>query len=808
MWLISQLGGFKYQFWTNAKLELVNRDKINPVQSEPCTIMRVMNLASPEWISISCHQRFLRHAVCFKSMGNFSLVQVKEPNFNFSHNCPRRSFLKNKTCFLPTWFEGKQSDCHKIRLTCALHQMTLHTIKKIQNFAFVFHAVKKATFSILSLSHKTAQSFQYERTWFSDQYLVANFSFPGEIQGFMVCEKKSQGLHLHSGNVFHCLSGMVISALYLCDGSADCSDSSDEATHMCSHLKNDFTTVQSGSIFSHLVVFNNSTTASYTCSDNTTIGASLLNDLVTDCHESLDDETDLLHLLKFDKYQTCKIAGTIPCREGHTKCFNISHLCVYSINQHHVLGPCRTGEHLEDCTEFECHQHFKCSGYYCVPYAYSCDGKWDCPRGDDESVSLNCEQRLCENMFKCKNAIACIHGGDICDNNGDCPSKDDEMMCDLEDTCLEGCSCFQYSIRCCNVSFGTPLPSDLPYVSFHFTFTDLLDIKFSETSQKLKFLFASNNRISDICSSVGHLTFISIIDASINNLKVINSGCFDGLRNRLLSVVNLGRNTISHIEMKAFVSLTSLSLVDVSRNCIEHLPEGTFYNISNLQRLILTDNPLTELDTEMFHHFEVKSIETKKYKICCLAPAKTSCPVLPPWYTSCFRLFSDMKMRLLFVIISVLILTANVLSFVGHLHKCLQSNLGTAYHVIVSFVNIGDTLCGQYLTVIWIADAQYIDTFIVNETKWRRSYNCLISFYLLFLFSVLVPYFLVVLSTARFMVILYPFNRTFKSKSFVGTVLFFGTLVSVVVSTAFTISIVQQNIIPSNLCSPFLDPTR
>ena len=74
---------------------------------------------------------------------------------------------------------------------------------------------------------------------------------------------------------------------------------------------------------------------------------------------------------------------------------------------------------------------FKCPDFYCIPWSYVCDGKWDCPRGIDER---NCNsERLCEIMFHCKNSIKCIHLGTICDNVKDCPSGDDEFMCSLND---------------------------------------------------------------------------------------------------------------------------------------------------------------------------------------------------------------------------------------------------------------------------------------------------------------------------------------------------------------------------------------
>ena len=65
--------------------------------------------------------------------------------------------------------------------------------------------------------------------------------------------------------------------------------------------------------------------------------------------------------------EACKHTDQIPCVEGHSVCYNITDIFVYRLNKYHQLVPCRQGEHLQNCEEFECNNMFKCPNFYCIP---------------------------------------------------------------------------------------------------------------------------------------------------------------------------------------------------------------------------------------------------------------------------------------------------------------------------------------------------------------------------------------------------------------------------------------------------------
>ncbi len=95
----------------------------------------------------------------------------------------------------------------------------------------------------------------------------------------------------------------------------------------------------------------------------------------------------------------------------------------------------------------DCPHHYKCHSYYCVPYKYTCDSKYDCPLGDDEN---NCANRTCPGLFKCKGLlhglIQCIHYVNVEDDIIDCKDGDDEIFTGLS-ACPMSCNCLMNSLK-------------------------------------------------------------------------------------------------------------------------------------------------------------------------------------------------------------------------------------------------------------------------------------------------------------------------------------------------------------------------
>ena len=108
-------------------------------------------------------------------------------------------------------------------------------------------------------------------------------------------------------------------------------------------------------------------------------------------------QIDTVHHCQFTKFYKSQIT----CDKINPQFYDISKICTYQLNSLIHLIPCKSGGHLENCTYFECNMKFKCPGYYCIPWGYVCDGKWDCPHGLDESQEDICVNK--GNVLTCSN---------------------------------------------------------------------------------------------------------------------------------------------------------------------------------------------------------------------------------------------------------------------------------------------------------------------------------------------------------------------------------------------------------------------
>ncbi|VDN01460.1 unnamed protein product [Thelazia callipaeda] len=89
----------------------------------------------------------------------------------------------------------------------------------------------------------------------------------------------------------------------------------------------------------------------------------------------------------------------------------------------------------------------------CISPQNICDGKNDCPLGDDEEAKLCNSYQCIEGQYKCLNSSKCIPVTAVCDSVDDCGNGDDEKECALRN-CLESefrCSsgrCLPLSWKC------------------------------------------------------------------------------------------------------------------------------------------------------------------------------------------------------------------------------------------------------------------------------------------------------------------------------------------------------------------------
>ena len=152
-----------------------------------------------------------------------------------------------------------------------------------------------------------------------------------------------------------------------------------------------------------------------------------------------------------EKYAFSSFAFCLPCRHEMApvvstvkmKCATKCRVLIFDL----MFSALRFVKRV--LSSYECSYQFKCHSYYCVPWAYLCDGKSDCPLLDDEK---DCSKWNCLHMFRCKQSLVCIHLNDMCNRKADCVHGEDELLCDLP-SCPRSCSCFQYAMSCSLAGF-------------------------------------------------------------------------------------------------------------------------------------------------------------------------------------------------------------------------------------------------------------------------------------------------------------------------------------------------------------------
>ncbi len=164
-------------------------------------------------------------------------------------------------------------------------------------------------------------------------------------------------------------------------------------------------------------------------------------------------------------------------------------------------------------------------------------------------------------------------------------------------------------------------------------------------------------------------------------------------------------------------------------------------------------------------------------------------------------------MKISYVTVSVLIIALNLLTILSH---CViyQVSKQPAFLILPGSVNLSDASYAAYLSVLAIADNIYQGQFSVKQQTWVSSSTCFAAFGLLYNFNTLCPFFLLLLSLSRLMVVIHPIESKFKKAHFAlrCTLAAFGFSIFF---TGLTILVMKatKGKLPANLCSPFVDPT-
>ncbi len=793
--------------------------------NQTCALMLLSNLAEPEWIFSDCKRRQLSFTFCQKR----TLIEERNTNIlkqNEQMSCSTCDFLTRNKCYLFLWFGNKALSYFDAAPQTKKTLLSSNEYN-FQMFRHMFDAIT-AVFPPLLTPHKTNRSLVHTFSYIkvvNIYYPRANILPVHKVVGFLVYSSKKIRVKA-KGNIFACAMGSYISHIYLSDGKSDCpSDCSDEAycqykskTHIfcktyisktsksgCSPLYISDQDRNCKMFVQKATYHKNTSLDSFMCRNGLEINEILLNDLHPDCAPEAEDEPELKSYLTHGVGSHCLQSGQVPCFPGHSECYNISQICIYQFDMFHHLYPCRNGGHLENCKYIQCNINFQCYQSYCIQWSYVCDGKWDCPFGDEETKPVCMNLRRCEHMFKCDNLSAkCIHLHNVCDGVTDCDFSEDEILCDVADhVCPGDCFCLALAMHCQNT---TPMFNQM---HFNYLSVSSFDTSISNLQQFIncfpnsQILRLPHNDIPQICGVLLPENLV-VLNLSHNHISKIYKHCLMSLNN--IKVLQFDSNNINTLESHSFLNLYRLQLLSLSNNLLIKLPKELLVNSPKFQILYICNTQLKVIDQNALTNLHVKYIFATDFHVCCTAPLESVCSAEPPWHVSCSNLLPSYDVRIVYITNSIIISMASVIS--SYLHVCIRE-ANKPFSVLVVAINVSDMFCTIYLSIIWVSDIRSEGTFFVQEMWWRSSSSCFSAFVFILWFLILNQFLLMLLSLSRLMIVLCPVDTKFKVPSFVLKCVCYIYLGSFSICITITLFVRYSAVsLPMNLCLPVIDPTN
>ena len=310
------------------------------------------------------------------------------------------------------------------------------------------------------------------------------------------------------------------------------------------------------------------------------------------------------------------------------------------------------------------------------------------------------------------------------------------------------------------------------------------------------------NSQSSLCP-VYYLNYRILLDVGHNYIKYIKQNCF--YASKQLKSICLNNNQIINLSKNAFHNLHHLRFLNLSSNLFTVLPSTCFSYLLALQVLNLNNMKFTHVQRNSFFSTNVKLIKTSDYKISCVNHVTFFYTSYPPWFVSCSDILPSTSMKAMYINISLLTVSLNILSILVHALK-LHKRISQPIQIIVIGQNFSDNLCGIYLTIICVSDILLKGFYLVDEHLWKSHPLCFTGLCTVLWFTMSSQMMLFYFSISRLMAVIYPIQSAGTSSQKiiyqVSSIHVFSFFASLVLTLVF--QFIERQL-PTSLCLPFID---
>ncbi len=279
--------------------------------------------------------------------------------------------------------------------------------------------------------------------------------------------------------------------------------------------------------------------------------------------------------------------------------------CVYEVlvplkTQRRAINTetCRNGAHLISCEMHTCPSFFKCPSAYCIPIYAICNGKADCPNGEDEE---NCQKISCPGFLLCRYDNVCVHPHDVWSGRVKCQISLDDKALNGTGACPDLCECLGNAIMCTKpIRLKLPkLPTTIRILVIRNTRFTLDDLQWKGTLITLLHLQLSFCNILSI--KLDHfrpLKFLQRLILRNNDILVLPDSVFQHLS--MVEDIDLGHNLISSLQPSIFKGVSKLQILNLHFSKLAVIAPCTFYELRSLTVLDLSNNYLTDVGDNIF----------------------------------------------------------------------------------------------------------------------------------------------------------------------------------------------------------------